>query len=319
MSSDFDDNLIKGKRKNTSAAQYTNLLVVVGFIVIALLTVFLLGDDGSVDSLAPADIDATVNARVNELSTQQALANTDVPSPTRGASTIPLPTDYHTIINGTELSSGKSVNETINDKNFEIHYTFTGHANIAFLITLQGHSLELPELILTNPYGNKLIATATAHQPIGTPKTRVIGVIIPSDGQYTITVTRKGGRTGDSEGEFTLSLDIPSSLNARSDTDGVAVSNGWRWYTYRNDDPFYVIYNHEGGDYRPDVGIYTLNTRSEFVRQAYLVGSEVSHNEIGSFDPRTIHFIAVGQSTIQSTDETTIETSSFSIGIDPAR
>jgi hypothetical protein len=317
MSFDYDDNLIESKRKNTNPVKLTNLLLVAGFIVLAVLIVIFMKTPS--DTLTEANVEATVDARLNEYIANQDSSENSEPAPTFTPSLISPPIEQRPVIEGTLLSAGKNALGTITDETFEINYTFDARAGIPYVITLQGQGLEFPELVLTNPSGNKIMASATADQPIGTTTTRVIGAVLPNDGQYTITVTRQGGRVGDTEGDFSLSLDIPPSLNSQSGSDGIISSNAWNWYIYQNADPFFVTYNHEAGDYKPDVGIYTLNVRSEFVTQGYLVGSESSYSKIGEFEPNVIHFIAIGKSTLQPNDETSIKTSSYRLGVQIAR
>jgi hypothetical protein len=322
MSSEFDDHLKENKRKNTNPARATNLLIVAGFIGMSILMVFFMRD--SSDTLTNLDVESTVNARLNEYIASQDKSKNNrtnpIATPFPKSTSKPSPElEKRPIIEGAQLNTGDSAIGTISDKDFEAHYTFDAQANTPYIITVQGIDLEEPEVVLSDSTGNRIISSTAEDQPIGTEINRVIGAILPDDGQYTITVTRNGGRSGDSEGDFTLLLDIPPSLNLASETTGVTSSNTWTWHTYQSDKPFSVVYNHKNGDYKPDVGVYTINEQSEFVTQSYFIGSAVTYSEVGEFVPNVMYFIAVGQSTIIEPKDSSIETSSYNLGIQIAQ
>lgn len=323
MSFNFDDNLIEDKRKNTNPARTTNMLIVFGFVTIGFLLVFLLKPATSESSNLSVDIDATVNARVNEYIQQQSSGNNNSKSVVDTEPVVPppaLPTvQPHPMIDGTILEANHMVEGTITSDMFEIHYTYEGKVNTAILITLQGISLDSPAVVLTNPYGEKIIASATANQPIGDSDTHIIGAVLPTDGQYVITVTRENGRAGDVEGEFQLSLDIPPVLSSESRVTGTVQSNMWQWYVYQSDNPFSVSYVQASDTYHPELGVYILNARSEFDNVGYILGDGVTYGTLGRFEADETYFIAVGQSTLQYNQSSPITAGSYTLGIQIAR
>jgi len=179
---------------------------------------------------------------------------------------------------------------------------------------MQGDTLS-PALVLTHPSGERMISSIAVEQLISTESKQVIATILPTDGQYIITATRKGGRAGDSEGDFTLNVDIPKSLDTSSTITSTTSSNTWDWYTYESDSPFSVIYQHEDGTFKPEVHVYSLNLKSEFVSEGYLPNGQLSYGVIGYFDEDTTHFIAVGQPTINISNITKHNTGSYKIGV----
>ncbi len=324
MSFNFDDNLIENKRKNTNPARTTNILIISGFVTISILLVLLLAPSTSESSNIPVDIDATVNARVNEYIQQQSSSsNNNSKSVVDTEPVVPqpaLPTiQPRPLIEGTTLEANRMVEDTITSDKFEIHYTYEGKANTAILITMQGISLDSPAVVLTNPYGEKIIASATANQPIGDSDTHVIGAVLPTDGQYVITATRENGRAGDSEGDFQLSLDMPSILSSESRVTGTVQSNMWQWYIYQSDNPFSVSYAQASDTYHPEVGVYVLNARSEFDNVGYILGDGVTYGTLGRFEADETYFIAVGQSTLQYNQSSPITAGSYTLGIQIAR
>jgi len=297
----YDDNLITSKRKNRNPIHTTNLLIIAGFVATIVLFILFMNDNDT-PAYTNAEIEATVDARLSEYIARQpttipAQTTTDIneiPDPT----SIPPTLEPRLIIEGQELIAGGVVSEQITDDTFEIHYTFAGTADTPIIITMQGVGLEEPAVILTNPYGNRIVASATANQPIGDEDTHVIGAILPIDGQYVITATRQNGRAGDAEGDFELTLDIPESLNAESRVNGVATGDTWQWYIVENDDSFSINYTQQSDSFYPEVGVYRLTARSAFDGIAYLIGNELTYGTLGRFDADTTYFVAIGQPTL---------------------
>jgi len=324
MSFDYDDNLSSKKRKNRNPIHLTNLLIIIGFIGLAVMFGFFMNNsDPASSGYSSADVEATVGARLstytasqhNDQSPQKALGIVTTHAPTA----IPPTVEPRPIIEGTNITSGGVIEGEITDDVFEIHYTYEGQADTPIIITMQGVGLSEPAVILTNPYGNRIIASATAEQQIGDEDTHVISAVLPVDGQYIITATRNDGRAGDAEGDFQLILDIPESLKANARVTGIATGNGWQWYTIKNDEAFSINYTQDSTTFQPEVGVYRLDTQSQLTGIAYLFGEDITYGTLGRFEPDTRYFIAIGQPTLPYLVKETDETSQYTLGIQIAR
>lgn len=324
MNFDFDDNLNDKKRKNRNPVQTTNLLIVAGFIALGIMIVFFMNDNNSSSTaISNAEIEATVDAKLSDYLAQQtgqspvATQDQSQIKPTIIPATIaPRPK-----IEGTELISGGVVENTITSEEFEIHYTYEGKANTPIIITIQGAGLSEPAVILTNPYGNRIVASGTANQTIGDDTIQVIGAVLPVDGQYIITATRRGGRAGNASGDFQLTLEIPKLLDPESRVSGVAESTGWQWHVVQQEHPFSITYSQQKGAYTPEIGVYHLDSSSSLSGLAYLVGNDeaLSFGTLGRFDPDDIYFIAVGRQTLQTVYDVPYLTTEYTLGVQISR
>lgn len=321
MSFDFDDNLITTKRKNSSPARFTNLLIVAGFMSLALLLIFLMNGSSDSKSLTESQVEATIDARVQEI-----LASELQTTPSKSDDTslsvaqIEQPTvEPRPTIEGKRLIPSSETRGIITDEVFEIDYSYNAIAGTPIVITIRGQGLATPALILTNPLGNKVIATATANQSIGSSSIHVIATILPMDGQYIITATRQDGRAGNDEGDFVLNFDIPKSLDTNWSMANTITSDSWDWYVYHIDSPFSLIYQFESGEFKPDVGVYRLNLYSELISVGYLPGTDVDYGVIGRFEEDITHFIAVGQPAINANHNQPVTTGTYKIGIQLAK
>ncbi|GEM_PF-2699891 len=324
MTFDFDDNLNEQKRKNRNPVHTTNLLIIAGFIALGVMMVFFM-NSGDPVSYSDAEIEATIDARLSEYITTQSEqasqpeTSQQVESVSSNEPTMVPPTvTPRQVIEGTELIVGGVIEGTITDDTFEIDYTYEGEANTPIVITMQSKGLEELAVILTNPYGNRIVTSAT-EQVIGDEDTHVVAAVLPIDGQYVITATRRDGRAGDTEGDFQLMLDVPEYLQPQSRISGVTDSTSWQWYAVRQDDPFSVTYTKVDGSFSPEIGVYRLDVLSKLRSQAYLFGEDMSFGTLGRFADNQTHFIAIGQHTLQTTYDVAYETSEYTLGIQIAR
>lgn len=318
MSFDFDDNLSVTKRKNTNPVRMTNLLIVGGFVFLAVLMfVFMMPQSAPNNSISNSDIEATVDARLAEyMANQPAEQQVEQPENNSAPLTFDTPTlEPRPLVKDQHLVTNTIANGIITDETFAIDYTYNGKAETPIIITMRGDALTSPALVLTHPNGERMISSIATEQPINNESVQVIAAVLPIDGQYIITATRKGGRAGNAEGDFTLTVDVPKLLDASSTITSTTSSDSWDWYVYESSQPFSVVYQHESGEFKPEMSIYILNRRMELVSQGYLPHGQLTYGMIGYFEADTIHLIAVGQPTHSRYNATTKTTGSYKIGV----
>lgn len=306
MSYNFDDHLNTEKRKNTNPARLTNLLIVAGFLLLAGLLVYLLQDDQPLTpTITDAEIQSTVDARVaialDIVNQQPTQVSSVVQQPTLAPP--PVTPELVILLDGTELVSGAMVQGTITDEAYEQNYTFEGKANSPVVITMMGkdgdNGLQEPAIVLSDASGNKLVASANVEQAIGTKQTQIIAALLPADGVYMITATRKNARSGNAEGDYVLKLDSPANLNS-TPSDSASDNNGlWKWYQVRENKPFTVNYHHFAGDFYPEVRVFTLSKDSALQEIGRLTGDQLTRGQIGSYGAEPVYLVAVGK-TIES-------------------
>lgn len=105
------------------------------------------------------------------------------------------------------LSYGDQVRGAISNADFEIRYTFEGSREDAISIDMQAASGNLDSyLILLDPDGQLL--ESNDDRTAITRDSQIIFDSLPATGTYTIVVTRFGGETGSTTGDFMLQLNL---------------------------------------------------------------------------------------------------------------
>ncbi len=135
-----------------------------------------------------------------------------------------------------QLSSGTPVTGTLDEGTFAQTYWFDGIAGQAVTLAASTavEGLDLA-LVLTDTEGNAL-AQETNPETVGVAE--IVGVVLPEDGRYYVTVVRLSGAAGEGAGEFSLTLAVeggePSAQPAFAAptlitlTSGMQVSVTWQ-------------------------------------------------------------------------------------------
>ena len=102
---------------------------------------------------------------------------------------------------------GQTVQGTIDDDNYEVHYTFDGRAGDVIAIDLQQVSGDFDAYLrLLDSSGAELTTNDDARSGDAGTNARIEDFSLPADGTYTIVATRFQGQMGTSSGEYSLSL-----------------------------------------------------------------------------------------------------------------
>ncbi|MBZ0240173.1 MAG: pre-peptidase C-terminal domain-containing protein, partial [Cutibacterium acnes] len=180
-------------------------------------------------TVTPSDTPAPTDTPTN--TPTDAPTGTDTPSPT--------PTDAPTPeAEPGSIALGETLEGTINNANPVVQYTFEVQAGDTIQIRLVGLSDTLdPTLILLDANGNQI---ARNDDESFTVNDALIETTLPTDGRYTIVATRYREAQGDTEGQFSLTLQTAETV-----TPGIAL--GETVSGTINDDTYEIRFNFTGG------------------------------------------------------------------------
>lgn len=131
------------------------------------------------------------------------------------------------VVSGNALSYGNSVTGVIDSSTFEHQYTFEGNAGEAVTIELSALNGDLDTyLSLFGPNGDLLAENDDINLASGITNSAITNFTLPETGTYTILATRYDGETGESAGEFTLTLSQGEATTPPTTTNPPVVSSG---------------------------------------------------------------------------------------------
>lgn len=198
------------------------------------------------------------------------------------------------------IEYGQTVSGEITNAAFEIAYTFSGSAGDALVIEMlavdEYGDLSSPELILLDSQNNIVGDTTQQFSFFGRFSASYLAVVLPADDTYTILATRRDGRTGDSVGEFNLTLVVPTVLEADTAVSGTVSSEGsYDYYVATGDTAFSLLYSKSAGEFWPEVSVNILDPEDGAITGVgYITGDNLTVGAIGSFPAGQVYFITVG-------------------------
>lgn len=154
------------------------------------------------------------------------------------------------------LTYGDEVEGEITNRAFEVEYTFKGEAGDVVLIqmipedTFRG--LSNPSIILLDEDNNVLETVGAAFG------TATLIYDLEKDGNYIILATRRDGRTGDSQGAYTLMLDKLEVFEGSGQVEATIDNESTLFFAVRTDSTFTLTYTRTGGTFYPTVVISQL-------------------------------------------------------------
>ena len=216
------------------------------------------------------------------------------------------------------LEVGTPVRGEITNAEFEVEYMFSGTADSVVIIELlaeddDGFMNELyGQVILIDSSGNVVADTADNF----TFGDAVLVTQLSADDDYTIVATREDGRAGESEGEFTLILNIPEILGIGDVAEGAASSEGESlYYVVEAEEDFELSYNKSAGDFDPQVLISTITENNADIEDYISVNGEVTNVSLGDI-PAGLYVIEVDDALFSFYwDEVTAD---FTLSVEPA-
>jgi len=203
----------------------------------------------------------------------------------------------------TPIAYGESVQGAISNESFEKAYSFEGAQGDVVIIEMKAvevfGDLSQPEVLLLDATNNLLGASDTYGDVTFAAK-------LPADGSYTILATREDGRSGDSVGEFILSLSKPDVLSLDTPTNGTIDSESTAFYVYESANSFTLSYE-RSGDFSPEVAINIIGQDGDLESIGSLTGNQVRSGVLG---------IESASNSITSTYVITLEEALFDFNFD---
>jgi len=168
------------------------------------------------------------------------------------------------------IEYGQTVTGEITNKEFEVEYRFTGTTGDVIIIEMKPvdtmGDLTSPEIVVLDTDYN-VLWTADAYGDT------TLSAMLPYDGDYTIFATRYGGRTGDSVGEYTLTLSNAPVLEVGVPVEGEISGEEVVYYAINTaGGAFTINYEKRGGELFPEVTFNVLN-EGELEQTAALTGT----------------------------------------------
>jgi len=182
------------------------------------------------------------------------------------------------------LEVGTPIRGEITSDAFEVEYTFSGTADSVVIIEMlaeddDGFINDLSaQLILLDSSGSVVVDTADSFSF----SDAVLVTQLPADDDYTVVATRADGRSGDTEGQYTLILHIPEVLEIGGKVEGTVTSEeGITYYVIETEEDFNVSYSKSAGDYNPQVLLSTIMDNNSDIEDYASVSGNVTNAVLG--------------------------------------
>jgi hypothetical protein len=213
------------------------------------------------------------------------------------------------------LAYGDSAEGEITSREFEVEYTFEGAADDIIVVELvpedDFEGLDQPSLILLNA-DNDVLTSVDAS--IGTA---TLVYELPDDGEYVILATRQDGRSGESEGAYTLTLDTVALIAPGEAVKGDMSNEETNYFALHMDAPFLVVYEHVEGDFYPEITLNIVETEffsnDNLKAVGTLSGDELASGALGHNGTSGLMVIRVGSPLFAFAFET--ETVSYTLEV----
>ncbi len=189
------------------------------------------------------------------------------------------------------LENGVAVTGEITNDVFAVEYTWAGLADQVLVIELFPvdtlADYDRPMILVNDPEGDILLS----YDSFG--KTTAV-VQLPRDGAYTIIATRVDEATGDSVGEYTLTVTEPVKLEVGAAIQASIDSETDQYYTYTGSGDFSLSFA-KTGDFAPEVSV---NVAAEYTEGGLdTVGAVygASKATFGTFAGGSLYIIKVAE------------------------
>jgi hypothetical protein len=182
------------------------------------------------------------------------------------------------------LEVGVPIRGEITNEAFEVEYTFSATADSVVIIEMlaeddDGFMNDLTaQLIVLASSGTVVVDTADNF----TFSDAVLVTQLPADDDYTLIATREDGRSGDTEGEYTLILHVPDVLTVGDGAEGTAGSEtGTEYFLIDSEEDFVLNYTKSGGDYNPEILVSQIDSNNSDFEDVASVNGAVTNLGLG--------------------------------------
>jgi hypothetical protein len=198
----------------------------------------------------------------------------------------------------TPITYGEPVTGEVTSRAFEVGYVFEGEAGDIVVITLRPddafEGLDEAALLLLNADGD-VVANVEAIFA-----NAVLAVELADSGSYTVIATRQNGRSGESEGPFTLTVDKLELLEVNETVNGTASETQSAVFAVRSETPVELRYLYSEGELEPQITVNVINNDFAFDDNldeiVNLTGSQLRRVTVGIPETDTLYIISVGVS-----------------------
>ncbi|MDX1994635.1 MAG: hypothetical protein SF029_19790 [bacterium] len=199
-----------------------------------------------------------------------------------------------------QIAPGETVVAEISDSQVEHRYRFAALANEIVVIEMRSldrsfhNPLWAPVLVLLDANGAVLADTTAAYS---VDDARIVAELLHA-GEYTIIATREGGAQGESFGGFELTLmQVPLLGMGVAVEDSLSSDEGIRYYAVRAGQDFRLNYQHQEGDFFPQVALHRLDEAEGGLREVAVVrGREMEEVVFGTFAANTTYILTLHES-----------------------
>lgn len=213
------------------------------------------------------------------------------------------------------LAYGDSAEGEITSREFEVEYTFEGAADDIIVVELVPEDdfdgLDQPSLILLSAENDVLTSVDAS---IGTA---TLVYELPDDGEYVILATRQDGRSGESEGAYTLTLDTVPLIAPGEPVKGDMNNEETNYFALHMDTSFLVVYEHVEGDFYPEISLNIVESEffsnDNLMAVATMSGDQLSAGALGHDGTSGLVVIRVGAPLFAFSFET--ETVSYTLEV----
>ncbi len=193
------------------------------------------------------------------------------------------------------LEVGVPIRGEITNDAFEVEYTFSGTADSVVVIEMlaeddDGFMNDLTaQIIVLASSGTVVVDTADNF----TFSDAVLVTQLPADDEYTVIATREDGRSGDTEGQYTLRLNVPEVLSMDTAAEGVAGSEtGTEYFVINSEEDFVLRYIKSAGDYNPEVLLSEIDSNNSDFEDYASVNGGVTNLSLGDI-PAGLYVVQV--------------------------
>jgi len=217
------------------------------------------------------------------------------------------------------LEVGVPVRGEITNDAFEVEYTFSGSADTPVIIEMlaeddDGFMNDLTaQVILLDSSGAVVVDTSENFVFADA----VLTTVLPADDDYTVIASREDGRSGETEGQYTLKLNVPDVLTVGDKVEGAASSeSGIIYYVVNSEEDFILNYSKSAGDYNPQILISNITDNNSDIEDYATAGGRITNLALGDI-PAGLYVISVQEALFDFYfDEVTAEFSLSVSGID---
>ncbi len=214
------------------------------------------------------------------------------------------------------LEAGVPVRGEITNDAFEVEYTFSGTADSVVIIEMLAEDDDgfmndlVGQLILLDSEGSVVVDTSD-HFSFGDS---VLVTQLAADDDYTVIATREDGRSGESEGEYTLKLSIPEAIEVGGKVEGETSSEaGVLYYIIETEEDFVVGYSKSAGDFNPEILLSVVAESNSEIEDYAQFSGQVTNVAMGDI-PAGLYVVSIQEALFDfNFDEVTAE---FTLSVD---